>query len=144
MIEKKWARWFYNVFRNRSKCDVSQRKSGIIWKFQGQPKGVWDKCAYEHFKKRNFCPAGNYIFKLNNKNTRTRCKICSKLTIKTPERRYWRRSGIFIVNFEQVNVGWGRIRGALRTLSKNFRLSFSYISIFFSSKLLVFSTVYIL
>ena len=25
---------------------------------------------------------------------------CSKLTIKTPERRHWRRSGVFIVNFE--------------------------------------------
>ena len=30
-------------------------------------------------------PAGNYMFKVNNKNTRTRCEICSKLTIKTPE-----------------------------------------------------------
>ena len=28
---------------------------------------------------------GNYMFKVNNRNTRTRCKICSKLTIKTPE-----------------------------------------------------------
>ena len=44
-------------------------------------------------------PAGNYMFKVNNKNTRTRCKICSKLTIQIPERRHWRRSGIFIVNF---------------------------------------------
>ena len=25
---------------------------------------------------------------------------CSKLTIKTPERRHWRRFGLFIVNFE--------------------------------------------
>ena len=30
------------------------------------------------------------------------CEICSKLTIRTPERRY---SGIFIVNFEQANAG---------------------------------------
>ena len=29
---------------------------------------------------------GNYMFKVNNRNTRTWCKICSKLTIKTPER----------------------------------------------------------
>ena len=28
-------------------------------------------------------PAGNYIFKVNNRNTRTRCEISSKLTIKT-------------------------------------------------------------
>ena len=47
-------------------------------------------------------PAGNYIFKVNNRNTRTRCAICSKLTINIPERRHWGRSGIFIVNFEYI------------------------------------------
>ena len=31
--------------------------------------------------------AGNYMFKVNNRNTRARCEICSKLTRKTPERR---------------------------------------------------------
>ena len=30
-------------------------------------------------------PAGNYMFKVNNRNTRTRCEICSELTIKAPE-----------------------------------------------------------
>ena len=45
-------------------------------------------------------PAGNYMFKGNNRSTRTRCEICSKLTIKAPERR--RRSGAFIVNFEHI------------------------------------------
>ena len=29
--------------------------------------------------------------------------MCSELTIKTPERRHWRRSGIFIVNFEHIS-----------------------------------------
>ena len=43
-------------------------------------------------------PAGNYLFKVNNRNTITRCEICSKLTIKTPG-RHQRRSGVFIVNF---------------------------------------------
>ena len=42
------------------------------------------------------------MFKVNNRNTRARCEICSKLTIKTPERRQWSRSGIFIVNFEHI------------------------------------------
>ena len=32
------------------------------------------------------------------------CEICSKLIIRTPERRHWRRFRIFTVNFEQVNV----------------------------------------
>ena len=34
-------------------------------------------------------PADNYMFKVNNRNTRTRYEICSKLTIKTPEGRHW-------------------------------------------------------
>ena len=38
-------------------------------------------------KQSNAYPAGNCMFKVNNRNTRTRCEICSKLTIKTPERR---------------------------------------------------------
>ena len=29
--------------------------------------------------------------------------MCSKLTIKTPKQLQWRRSGVFIVNFEQVS-----------------------------------------
>ena len=36
----------------------------------------------------NHIPAGNYMFQVNNRNTRLRCEICSKLTIKIPERRY--------------------------------------------------------
>ena len=43
-------------------------------------------------------PVGLYLVKVNNRNTRTRCKICSKLTMKTTERRHWRRSGVFIIN----------------------------------------------
>ena len=43
------------------------------------------------------------MFKVNNRNTKARCEICSKLTIKTPERWYWRRSGVFIGNFEHIS-----------------------------------------
>ena len=35
-------------------------------------------------------PAGIYLLKVNNINTRTRCEMCSKLTMKTPERCHWR------------------------------------------------------
>ena len=38
-------------------------------------------------------PAGIYLLKANNRNSRTRCEICS------PERRHWLRSGVFIDNF---------------------------------------------
>ena len=33
-------------------------------------------------------PSGIYLFKSNNGNTRTRCEMCSKLIIRTPERRH--------------------------------------------------------
>ena len=57
-----------------------------------------------HFKSTDIPQAvGNYMFKVNHKNTRIRCEICSKLTIKTRERQQWRRSGVFIVNFEHMS-----------------------------------------
>ena len=39
--------------------------------------------------------AGNYMFKVNNRNTRTL------------ELKHWNCSIVSIVNFEQVNAGWG-------------------------------------
>ena len=47
-------------------------------------------------------PAGIYLLKVNNRNTRARCEICSKLTIFF----YFSISSVSIVNFEQVNAGW--------------------------------------
>ena len=47
-------------------------------------------------------PAGIYLLKVNNRNTRPRCEICSKLTIKT-DRRHRSRFGVFIVNFEYIS-----------------------------------------
>ena len=65
----------------------------------------WWSNLTEYFEK--ILPAANiYLLKVNNKNTRKRCEICSKLTIKTPERRHWCRSGAFILDFEQVIVSW--------------------------------------
>ena len=49
--------------------------------YRGKRMAVRVKC-------KGYYPAGNYMFKVNNRNTRTRCEICSKLTIKTPERRH--------------------------------------------------------
>ena len=64
-------------------------------------------------------PAGHYMFKVNNRNTTTRCKICSNLTMQTPEWRQWCRSCVYIcclwtyfapcssvsiVNFQHVNA----------------------------------------
>ena len=56
-----------------------------------------------NFKKVWYFEVGNYVFKVNNRNTRIRCEICLKLIIKTTERRQWCHSGVFIVNFEHIS-----------------------------------------
>ena len=48
-------------------------------------------------------PVSNYMFKVNNRNTRISCEIYSKLTIKAAERRHWCCSGVFICNFEYIS-----------------------------------------
>ena len=60
-----------------------------------------------------------YLFEVSDANIGTMCKICSKLEMKTPERRHCRRSDVLLLtlnsfhkffwasvfDFEQVNVG---------------------------------------
>ena len=50
---------------------------------------------------------GNYMFKVSNVNTRTRCELCSKLTLKIPEQRQWCAHSLHLV-----------VVGFLLTLSK--------------------------
>ena len=50
----------------------------------------------------HYCPANIYLFKVNNRNTRKRCEICTKLTIKKTEQRQRRDSGVFNVDFEHI------------------------------------------
>ena len=47
--------------------------------------------------------ASIYLLKVINRNSRTRCEICSKLKIIIPERRQCRRTGIFFVNLEYIS-----------------------------------------
>ena len=48
-------------------------------------------------------PAGIYLLRVNNRNTRTSLKYIQNLTIKTQKRRQRRRSGVFIVNFKHIS-----------------------------------------
>ena len=66
-------------------------------------------------------PSNNYLLKIDSRNTRKRCEICSKLTIKIPE---WRQLTLFcclycylwayfapfsivlIADFEEITVCW--------------------------------------
>ena len=50
-----------------------------------------------------FIPANIHLFKVNNWNSKGRCEICLKLTIKTLGQRRWRHSGVFIVDSEHIS-----------------------------------------
>ena len=58
-------------------------------------------------------------------------RICSKLTIKTPVRRHWHRSGVFIVNFEHMRI-WSHL------LKKSFMENFIFCALMqiYATKLL--------
>ena len=74
--------------------------------------------------------AGIYLFKVNNKNNRTICEICSKLIIKTSEHvidavlvplllslnKFYTLFGVSIVDFEQVNADWDKPSLIIRIL----------------------------
>ena len=93
-------------------------QSSFVWKYCAFDSRTFNKKIVLHFFKKDFpfsetcfkvsalkmfkilsdChinPVGIYLLKVNDRNTRRTCKICSKLTIKTP--------GIFIVNFEHIS-----------------------------------------
>ena len=70
-----------------------------IFCFESNSQMIWNYLS----SSRYWFPANIYLCKVNNKNTRKKCEICSKLTIKRPQRRQWRRSGVFIDNFEHIS-----------------------------------------
>ena len=77
-----------------------------------------------------------YMLKANNRTTRTRCEICSKLTVKTPERR-WHGSGVFIVNLKHIS------HLALMFLLSTFNLKFQA-GPAFKSEVFLIKYVYVL
>ena len=55
--------------------------------------------SFNVFKLIGWGPANIYLFRFNSRNTRKRCEICSKFTIKALECR----SGVFIVKFKHIS-----------------------------------------
>ena len=54
------------------------------------------------FLMRGTFPGNIYLFKVNNRSTRKRFEICSKLTIEKAEGCQRRHSDVFIDNFEHI------------------------------------------
>ena len=89
------------IFINNSLVMISRLFGFSLPSFPFSPfraRKLLMSCSCDH----NRLPANIYLFKFNG-NTRKRCKICSKWTIKTPEQRQWRRSGGLIFNFEHIS-----------------------------------------
>ena len=98
--------------------------------------------------KKNICtlftqriPETQNLLKVNNRNTRTRSEMCSKLTIMTPKWRQWELwanfspcSSVSIVNFKQLIAGesarYVKIVYFNKFLSNAFLKSFTTISLF--------------
>ena len=55
------------------------------------------------WEKLHYNPDGICLLKVNNRSTRIRCDICSKLTTQTPKEHQWHCSGVPIVNFEHIS-----------------------------------------
>ena len=72
----------------------------------------------------NLIPANIYPLKVSNRNTRKRCEICSKLTIKTPEQRPLKWHTYFNL---QCLV---RYAGEIQVLKQGFKNKFKYINFF--------------
>ena len=59
---------------------------------------MWSKLIFRY-------PAGNYMLKVNNTNTRARFEVSSKLTVKTPERRRAPESlFLFLIKLQALNI----------------------------------------
>ena len=69
----------------------------FFYKIREEYLGTWK------FAKTWKFSMGICLFKVNNRNTKERYETCSKLRIKTPQRRQWRGSDIFILNSEDIS-----------------------------------------
>ena len=58
------------------------------------------KCLYSQLQK---FPPNIILFKVNHWNTRKRSELCSKLSIKTTERRPWYHAVVFIVKSKHIS-----------------------------------------
>ena len=64
-------------------------------------KGEWKRREWSSVGLES--PAGIYVIKVNDENTRTIFQTSSEFTMKTPERHQWCRFIVFIINFEKIS-----------------------------------------
>ena len=102
-LSKLFCRWIYETFQKYERQINSSNKINKSLKKKLQWIIITISITLIQFIMAYLITFGIYIFTVNNRNTRKRCAVCSKLTIMTPEQRHWRRSGVFIINFEHIS-----------------------------------------
>ena len=60
---------------------------------------VWNHLLHNGYKSSRYV-----LFKVNNRKARAICEICSKLTIKTLERRHWCSSGVLLLTLNRFHT----------------------------------------
>ena len=89
---------------------------------------------------KTYISANIYVFKVNNRNTRRRCEICSKLSIRTPGRHQWLTNGMskILTKFDLDSLNtpeeeWKLVRAFAQS-------TLSFLTAYFSSMLSGYNT----
>ena len=89
----------YGFFRLITPFINPMRKSWLLVTKLGECVAL----GHHHIMSSKSILAGIYLFKVNNKNTRTKVWNMFKVNNKATKTRHWRRFGDFIVNFAYIS-----------------------------------------
>ena len=90
----------YTPWKNKKTCNFLMFSGGMGLKIGLKP--FYDKFIIYHSQVTiQLCE--NTFYNVKNRSTRRKWDICSKLIIKTPQRRHWRRYGAFITSFAHIS-----------------------------------------
>ena len=94
-----------HVKHNGSKTEISlRRNTGSKLHKQGSQTMLFSNFFWIHVEKNNLFPTKIYLFKVDNRNTRKRCKMLFKVNNENT-----RTTSVSIIDFELVNVSWVEI-----------------------------------
>ena len=112
LINENTANYYMLSLANMFKFYHLQYRLFSFWSFSYcvSSKSDWWRCAESN------SPVNVYLLKVNDRNARKRCEICSNLTIKTPF------SSVPIIGFEYINI------------SREYKPLASFISFYTTSK----------
>ena len=90
---------YFQIYKrkHRLKIGIVKLVVTIFEKIRNEYLGTWKSAKTLKFL------MGICLFKVNNRNTKARCEICSKLRLKTPEQHQGCCSGVFILNSEDIS-----------------------------------------